>query len=65
MRTSHAAIDRILSTLLVEIDGVENKIENINRTDNVVIVIATTTCPPTFFDRYESDRLLIKAWLIR
>ncbi len=36
-RTSHKALDRVLSTLLVEIDGVSTM------KDNLVIVIATTT----------------------
>jgi SpoVK/Ycf46/Vps4 family AAA+-type ATPase len=52
-RTSHAAIDRILSTLLVEIDGVKSPSSRSNA--NRVIVIATTCLHPREFDRFEIE----------
>lgn len=55
-RTSHHAIDRLLSTLLMEIDGIQsnslyNDDSNENKLENCVIVIATSLCHPFELDR--------------
>jgi SpoVK/Ycf46/Vps4 family AAA+-type ATPase len=54
-RTTHKAIDRILSTLLVELDGIEDTKERKENVDNPgggqVIVIATMTSHPKTLDR--------------
>jgi SpoVK/Ycf46/Vps4 family AAA+-type ATPase len=55
-RTTHKAIDRILSTLLMELDGIEDPSERKNNIENPsggqVIVIATMSSHPKTLDRY-------------
>jgi SpoVK/Ycf46/Vps4 family AAA+-type ATPase len=53
-RTTHKAIDRILSTLLVELDGIEDPSERLDSSAEApgqVIVIATTSSQPRTLDR--------------
>lgn len=50
-RTSHQAIDRILSTLLMEMDGIREKTSSYGEmAEDTVIVIATSLCHPRELD---------------
>lgn len=48
-RTSHQAIDRILSTLLMEMDGIRTS-NSSNEVEETVVVIATSLCHPSELD---------------
>ena len=56
-RTQHRAIDRMLSTLLVEIDGVREVSGKSQHAEKPVIVIATTT-NRALLDRYNSNVII-------
>ena len=55
-RTAHKAIDRILSTLLIEIDGIKDPSNKSRHSEmpveDQVIVIATMSNHPATLDRY-------------
>ena len=49
-RTSHQAIDRILSTLLMEMDGIRQPSSPPREVEETVVVIATSLCHPSELD---------------